>query len=240
MMNNPGSMIQGESRIAFRFWASRISSPQLAIGGLMTLTSWEVLQTVLRHMLGRDGAGQPELAGVWLWLVSIGLVINIFVTIYEERRGRELGSMILLADAAHTRIDVLITFLSIVSLTLTHRVPWIDEALSLVVIWFILRTGWGIIRDNALLLTDARQMEPEPIRRLVEAIEGVDNCHAVRSHGMPDQIHLDLHIVVSPELNAVQTEAIETQVRQTLQVSFPDIAEVSIHHQTTIPRADTA
>ena len=37
------------------------------------------------------------------------LVVNVFVVWYERRRGRELGSAFLLADAAHTSSDILVT-----------------------------------------------------------------------------------------------------------------------------------
>ena len=37
---------------------------------------------------------------------------------YERRRGRELGSALLLADAAHTASDILVTLLAIASLVL--------------------------------------------------------------------------------------------------------------------------
>ena len=44
-----------------------------------------------------------------LALLGLTLLTNIWVAWYEARRGRELSSDLLLADAAHTRADVFIT-----------------------------------------------------------------------------------------------------------------------------------
>ena len=52
---------------------------------------------------------------------------------------------------------------------------------------------------------------------------------------MPGEVHLDLHIVVSPELTAARTEEIEMAVREELLRAFPEAAEVAIHHQTEPP-----
>jgi cation diffusion facilitator family transporter len=211
----------------------------LAIGGLMTLTSWEILRAVIAR-LSRDAelpAHRGQLAWLWIAMVLAGLAINVAISIYEARRGRRLRSQFLLADAAHTRVDVFVTALAIASLLLAPRWPWLDGLLSLVIVGFILRTGWSVIRDNALLLTDAARLDPEPIRQIVESVENVQNCHAIRTHGMPDEVHLDLHIVVAPDLTAHAANVIEMRVREALQRNFPEIREVAIHHQTRLPQS---
>ena len=51
------------------------------------------------------------------------LVVNVFVVWYERRRGRELGSVFLMADAAHTSSDILVTLMALASLALA-RIGW--------------------------------------------------------------------------------------------------------------------
>src|SRR5262249_45423184 len=53
---------------------------------------------------------EPPVAGAGGFAVMLGtLAVNIAVTRYEHRRGRELGSAFLVADAAHTLSDVFVT-----------------------------------------------------------------------------------------------------------------------------------
>jgi len=207
----------------------------LGIAALMTLTSWEIARAVLHRWLTHERRDLPINSAAFLLTVFFGLLINIFVSQYELRRGRRLGSTFLVADAMHTRSDILVTLVSLSSLLFAPAYPLADTVFSLVVIGFILHTGWAVLRDNVLLLTDAVQMDPVPIRQVCESIEGVINCHAIRSRGMPDAIQLDLHIVVPPEVTAAQTHDIEARVRAALYEAFPQIADVAIHHQTEMP-----
>lgn len=207
----------------------------LAIGALMTLTSWEILRAIIRRYWIHEQFTRPTDSPFFIAAVIAGLLINLFVSMYEAHRGRALGSTFLVADAMHTRSDFFVTLGSLSSLLVAPRFPAADGFLSIVIVCFILHTGWCVLRDNVLLLTDARQMDPAPIRQVVESVEGVKNCHAIRSHGMPDEIHLDLHIVVPPELTAAETHSLEGRVRDKLFQHFSQVAEVSIHHQTQMP-----
>lgn len=207
----------------------------LAIGALMTLTSWEILKAVGHRFFSHEAPGVPTDSALFLAIVLVGLIINIFVSHYELNKGRLLNSTFLIADALHTRSDILVTIVSLSSLLIAPIYPMLDGVLSLIIVGFILHTGWRVVRDSALLLTDAAQMDPEPIRQLVESIPGVENCHAIRNYGMPDAIRLDLHIVVKPNLTAAQTHEIEAEVRKKLMETYPEIADVSIHHQTQMP-----
>ncbi len=51
----------------------------------------------------------PEVSVFALVIMLITLAINIFVSTYENRRGKELNSMILISDSVHTRSDIFIT-----------------------------------------------------------------------------------------------------------------------------------
>ncbi len=206
----------------------------LAIGGLMSLTSWEIIKAVGGRYL-RGQVEPPTLGPVFIALMLVSGIISLFIAIYEHRRGRALGSPFLVADAAHTRADVAVTGLSLVSLTLAPRWPWLDGVLAMAIVLYVLVTAFKIVRENTLVLTDAVVLDPEPVRAVVESVEGVRNCHAIRSHGMPDDIHLDLHIVVPPDLTASQAHQVEMAVHRRLLQEFPQIAEVAIHHQTHLP-----
>lgn len=207
----------------------------LAIGALMTLTSWEILRAIIRRYFIQELYVAPTASLAFVGVLVFGLLLNIFVSRYEVSRGRALGSAFLVADAMHTRTDILVTLGALSSLLVAPRFPIIDGVLALVIVGFILRTGWCVLKDNVLLLTDAIQMDPEPIRQAVESVPEVLNCHAIRSHGMPDAIHLDLHIVVKPDLTAARTHDVEREVRDRLFHQFSQVAEVSIHHQTQMP-----
>ena len=58
------------------------------------------------------------------YLLVVSLAVNFFVVAYERRRGRTLGSTLLLADAAHTASDILVTLLAMGENRGAHATQW--------------------------------------------------------------------------------------------------------------------
>lgn len=207
----------------------------LAVGAVMALASWEILRAVAARWFS-DGAPPPHrFDPMFAGAIVATFIANIAISQYEIRQGRKLKSPFLVADATHTRSHVAMDVLALISLVFAGTYSWVDSALALVVVAFILRAGWTIVRDNTTILIDTVQIDSEPIRRTAESVAGVENCHAVRSHGMPDDVHLDLHIVIEPGLSAEAAQEIESSVRKALFERFSQVTNVSIHHQTHPP-----
>src|SRR5204863_327906 len=82
--------------------------------GLLSISCFELLREGVTSLLTQTSphaATDTELA-----LVCGTILINAFVVAYESRQGKRLQSQILLADVAHTRSDILVTLLAVVSL----------------------------------------------------------------------------------------------------------------------------
>jgi divalent metal cation (Fe/Co/Zn/Cd) transporter len=60
-------------------------------------------------------------------------------------------------------------------------------------------------------------------------VEGVHECHAVRSRGFPDAIYMDLHILVDPQLTVASAHEIAHRVEASLKVRFPELADMVVH-----------
>jgi len=64
----------------------------------------EVLRAAINRLIS---GGAPRVFPEGIALMTVTLIINIFVVQYEQRAGRRLRSEVLMADAKHTRSDVL-------------------------------------------------------------------------------------------------------------------------------------
>ena len=64
----------------------------------------QVLATAVSRFLH---GGTPRVYPEGIGIMTVTLAVNIFVVVYEQRAGRRLRSEVLLADARHTRSDVL-------------------------------------------------------------------------------------------------------------------------------------
>lgn len=210
----------------------------MGISALLCLAAWEILTGAWDRI--RHPVRLPEV-NLWVLGGMLGLMgVNATVAFYERRWGRRLQSPLLLADAEHTKSDVLASALALVAMfAALFEQYWMDTVSAVLIVGLILWAAYGIVRDSTMTLSDARRLDPRPIRLLVEGIEGVRNCHMIRSHGTPTNVHVDLHIVVSPRLSAQRAFEIENTVIARLKKAYPQIAEVTVRHQTRMPTRET-
>jgi cation diffusion facilitator family transporter len=152
----------------------------LGIVGFLSISCFELLRQSLGDLFGSPGPPSTSLADGALLVAS--LAVNGFVVLFERRRGRALGSTLLMADAAHTASDVFVTILALASLALSHLgIAKADAALSVVVAMIIAWSGYQILRDSIPILVDARAVDAGRLSEIVRTIPGVVGVRSARS-----------------------------------------------------------
>ena len=168
-------------------------------------------QSVLRlaGLRALDVEATPLAVGI----MGFSAVAGLLISMYEARRGRALGSDILLADAAHTRSDVYTTLAVLAGLgAVALGFPMADPMITLAVAAIIAWTGWRIVRRAVPVLVDERAVPPARIQAVAEAHESVHSCYGIRSRGRPGEIFAELTISVAPELDVLESHAIADEV----------------------------
>jgi len=185
----------------------------LVVVGFLSISCFELLrQGALSLMRGSTGmaASPGDLAAV-----ASTLIINAFVVAYESRRGRELGSQLLIADAAHTRTDIMVTLLAIASLWLSrYNLPRVDGALAIVVAIVIAWTGWKILRASIPVLVDERAVEATQLRALAGSVEGVLEVREIRSRAAGSKAFAEVTIAVSGAATVDEAHALADEVER--------------------------
>jgi cation diffusion facilitator family transporter len=152
----------------------------LGIVAFLAITCFELLRRSVDELSGVHVAPTAGLLDGIILVVSLG--VNAFVVSYERRRGRALGSDLLLADAAHTASDILVTALAIASLVLTHLgYVRADALLGMLVALIICWSGYQILRGSIPILVDARAVDAGRLVSIVSTIPGVIGVRAARS-----------------------------------------------------------
>ena len=171
-----------------------------------------------------------EVTSLSFIIMGITLVINIWVMTYETRKGRELKSDFLIADAMHTKTDIFIS-LSVVASLLAARMgyPAIDLVAAFAITLFIAKMGISILKSATAVLTDAACMDPGEIRTVVQKVQGVKACHGIRTRGNEDSVNIDLHVMVDPDMKTSDAHDTAHEVEEALKKSFSSVVDVVIH-----------
>jgi len=200
----------------------------IAVSVMMLMTSLEILKRALASL--RAELAPPETGAAAFAVMGGTLVVNLFVSRYEERMGEALGSDFLKADARHTRSDVYTT-VSVMGGLVGVRLGWplLDPLVALFITGVIARMGFGILRNASEILVDAGVIEDERIRGIVLGVEGVRGCHRIRTRGRPDAVHVDLHVFVDGETRTDVAHEIVHAVIARLREVLPEVVDVVVH-----------
>lgn len=190
-----------------------------------------VVVEVVRTSFDRLAAGTtPAVTPISFVVMIATLGVNIAVVRYETARGRALTSELLLADATHTRSDVLTSCAVLVSLAAVWLgYPVLDPVGGLVISVFIAHTGLEIARDTSGILSDRAVMDEDAIRRVVMSVPDVLGSHHIRTRGSPDHTFLDLHVWVRGDASLDEAHRISHVVKDRLMQTYPQIADAIIH-----------
>lgn len=199
----------------------------LGITFLLFLACYEILTGSVQRLMGST---PPRVTAASFTIMIVTILINSFVTIYEQRRGRALRSPILVADSLHTRSDIyasMAVLAGLAGVALGH--PLYDPLAAILVVGLIARAGYRIVASSLGVLADASVYSPQEIAAAAMQVPGVIDCHDVRTRGMPDHVHLDFHLTVAPDTPTSESHAIAHRVVRIIQERFPGIQDVTPH-----------
>ena len=163
-------------------------------------------------------------------VMGVTLAVNIAVMIYERKKGRALRSDILISDALHTRADILTSTSVIITLIgVKMGYPILDPIASLMIAVFIGYAAVDILRESSRVLSDGVAIREEEIEKVVLNIKGVKEVHQVRSRGRPDDIHVDLHVLVDPEMHVHRAHHLSYAIENKIKRDFRGVTDVVVH-----------
>ena len=172
----------------------------------------------------------PEVTGFSFVIMAVTLVVNALVMRYEIRRSKELNSDILYSDAMHTKSDILVS-LSVIGTLISVKMGWavIDTIVAMLIAGLIGHTAYELLRQSSKILCDEAVPVADDIKRLVMCIGGVKECHMIRTRGRQDDVHVDLHVVVNPDMHVGAAHNITELIEKNIKERIVGVTDVVVH-----------
>lgn len=173
----------------------------------------------------------PNISLESLIILLITLVINIFISSAEYRKGKQLSSSILISDSIHTKSDIYISAGALITLVgiKIGLPPVLDPIASLAVSGFIIRAAYQIFKETIDVLVDRSVVDIEDIRILVTGFSQVKGTHNIRSRGSQNSLYIDLHILVDPNLSIEKSHELVHEIEETIKEKINKNAQVIAH-----------
>jgi cation diffusion facilitator family transporter len=170
--------------------------------------------------------------------VNVSVAVLILMTIpvylfakYEKKKAIELNSPSLMADAKHWLSDLAPIGVAVMGLAASKFFPYADKAAAVVVIVFVVRAGYEILKSSIKSLLDA-SVDTETLERIRATVSGFHEVEEIiainaRNSGRFIFVYLDLRLSVRKLRDAYKVIAlIEDSVRR----EIPFIERVIIRY----------
>jgi len=198
------------------------------IGAMLLLAAWRVGTSAFERLI--NPCVPPRVDALSFGIMFATLAVNIFVTRYERRVGKHLGSEILIADANHTGSDILVSvgvILGLVAVKLGF--PVADPLIGLVVAGFIVAAAWSVFRSANETLADRARIAPSAITEVALRVNGVLGVHDVRTRGPVSEVYVDLHVQVDPTVSVAEGHATAERVEKAICDEIAQVVDVIAH-----------
>jgi cation diffusion facilitator family transporter len=200
----------------------------LGIAFLLGIVCFELLQKGIGRL---RKPVLPEITVLSFVVMVVTLIVNILVMKYERRKGEVLQSDILVSDSMHTRADIFTSISVILSfVAIKLGFPILDAIVTLVIMFFIAYAAYEIIRDSSRVLCDSVVItDIKRIEDIVLKVNGVKSCHKIRTRGRADDINLDLHVQMMPDIHLSEAHKLSYEIENQVRKNIPEVSDIVVH-----------
>lgn len=197
----------------FGYWRAEIMAALLNVAILVGASVYIVYEASQRLF-----NPEPVTGLVVVWIAGVGVIGNGFSAWLLHKDARH--SLNIRGAFLHMVGDLLTSVAVVVGGMVLIFKPWywLDPVLSLLIVYFILKNCWGILKEAGGILMNATPtgIDIEEVKETLEQISGVCGVHYLHAWNLSSSsIAFSCHIVVSDQ-PVSQTETLARTIRETL------------------------
>ena len=201
----------------------------LISSGFIFLAGYEIV----RHALVAGKAFHLSHVFIAVLGLLIIILVIIFFSRYEAKKAKALSSPSLRADASHWHSDIASTALVLIALLGAEiGYPFIDRLAALVMVGFIAKVGWNILKDSMKPLLDA-SVDTETLDRIRDAIHRFSQVRKIKSIQARNSgrfVFVRAELVFSTKKFA-QAHHLSEEIERAILGEIPRVDKVTIHYE---------
>ena len=195
----------------------------IIVSGGMKLIAW----------WGGDELEAPGWIALWAALLSIAVKELLYQ--YTVRKGRQLDSQVMIANAWHHRSDSLSSIGAAIgiggAIWLGQRWTVLDPIASIVVGLMLVRVAWELLKTSIAELTECSlpaETEQE-IEQIIQSFVDVQEPHNLRTRRIGNRIAIEAHVRMDGSLPLQIVHERATSIEHKLKERFGTKTHVTLH-----------
>jgi cation diffusion facilitator family transporter len=201
----------------------------LGVAIFTAILGFEIARAAVERLI--EGVRPIAFAGWALAALVFSMAGNLALARYLRRRGEELESPAILANAVECENDIWTSLAALAGVSAAAiGYPVVDPLAGIVVGIWIVWGGYRFGRQNIdyLMGKSPGQELVDRIRATALEVSGVRGVHDIRAHYVGHRIHVEVHIEVDQELSTRQSHDVGGNVRAWIE-RLPHIERAFIH-----------
>ncbi len=203
---------------------------------LLLITCIWIIYEAIERLFFRKADVQ---ASTWAFLVILtSIIVDISRSRMLYRTAKKHNSQALEADALHFSTDVwssCVVLLGLVGVFIADKFPSLGFlertdaiaalGVALIVVWVSIQLGK---RTICALLDAAPKGLDKQIKKCVENLEGVEDCHSIRIRPSGPKLFVDVHVTLDGNQTLTAAHRLTEKIESEIQNISPD-ADVTVH-----------
>ena len=191
--------------------------------GILKLTAWW------------NGESLEAPGWIALWAALLSILIKELLYQYTARKGRQLESQVMIANAWHHRSDALSSVGAAIgiggAIWLGQRWTVLDPIASVVVGLMLIKVAFELLKSSVGELTES-SLPADTEQEIVQIIQSFDDVrqpHNLRTRRIGNRIAIEVHVRMDGRLPLLQVHQRATAIEHKLKERFGDKTHVTLH-----------
>ena len=198
------------------------------IGTFIILTAFDLIRENMGNLISPENKMIFGFVPVIVTIVAI--IIKIFQLMFMKYKTRDYRSQLINSLLKDYKSDIVISSAVLLGIMLSKFNPLFDTFVGMGVAIYIIREGYKLIKENALILLDSQDEKLlESIKKDIFDFEEIENAHDFRMTTSGKDIYIFADIRVNKEMSVHEAHEITNKISKFIRHKYINVKKVLIH-----------
>ena len=200
------------------------------IGTFIMITAFELIKDNFSKLISFSSENNLNISFIPIIITVLAILIKIFQLVFMKKRAKKYNNALINSLLADYNTDIIISTSVLVGLLLSKIHPAFDTVVGFIVAIYIIKSGYGLIKENALILLDSQDDELiERIRSEILRFEEIENAHDFRMTTSGKDIYMFVDVRMDKNKTIEEAHDITNKISKRIKHKYKNIKRLLIH-----------
>ena len=200
------------------------------IGTFIMITAFELIKDNFSKLISFSSENNLNISFIPIIITVLAILIKIFQLVFMKKRAKKYNNALINSLLADYNTDIIISTSVLVGLLLSKIHPAFDTVVGFIVAIYIIKSGYGLIKENALILLDSQDDELiERIRSEILRFEEIENAHDFRMTTSGKDIYMFVDVRMDKNKTIEEAHDITNKISKKIKHKYKNIKRLLIH-----------